>query len=360
MARSVEQSKEIQDFIIYNVEANPSDIGRLVAEKFVLSRVAVWNRLRALIEAGVLKADGNTKARRYELRTIAANTTTIHITQDTSEDQIWLREVKPHVVGVRENVFTICAHGTTEILNNAIDHSQSTTANIFVHRNAAEIIIRIMDYGVGIFNKIQKALNLNDPRHAILELTKGKLTTDKSKHSGEGIFFTSRMFDAFFIYSGTLAFTRHRSTDDWLVESDGPPINGTHVIMRIATNATQTAKEIFDKYRAELDEFGFSKTNIPLVLLKYEGEQLISRSQAKRLVSRIDDFREVILDFKGITSIGQAFADEVFRVYRREKPLVNIRPVNMNTEVIRMIQRVISGNVGDDLNYYLKEIMAQP
>lgn len=357
MALSSIKSKEMQEFIIFNVKDHPTDIGRIAMEKFGLSRVAVVSRLRSLLKAGTLTAEGNTKARRYALAVMSANRKTLQLTPLTSEDQVWMEEVRPHISGVKENVLNICAHGVTEMFNNVIDHSESTTTMLSVHRTAAEVTINIRDYGVGIFNKIQKALNLRDPQHAILELTKGKLTTDKSKHTGEGIFFTSRMFDIFVISSGTLVFQRYRGTDDWLIESDGAPVNGTDVLMQIATNATHTTKEIFDTYRAELDEFGFSKTIIPLGLMKYEGEQLISRSQAKRLMSRVDQFREVILDFKGITSIGQAFADEVFRIYRREHPQMHVYPMHMNAEVIRMIQRVVSENTEDDLNEYLGKAM---
>ncbi|MGH7274100.1 MAG: STAS-like domain-containing protein, partial [Nitrospiria bacterium] len=124
------------------------------------------------------------------------------------------------------------------------------------------------------------------------------------------------------------------------------------------TNATHTTKEIFDKYRTEFDEFGFSKTIIPLVLLKYEGEQLISRSQAKRLMAHVDKFGEVVLDFKGITNIGQAFADEVFRIYRREHPSVHVYPIHMTDEVIRMIQRIVAENPPDRLNQYLESSLS--
>ncbi len=93
------------------------------------------------------------------------------------------------------------------------------------------------------------------------------------------------------------------------------------------------------------------------MLLKYEGEQLISRSQAKRLVARIDQFQEVILDFKGITSIGQAFADEVFRIYRREHPNVHIYPINFTPEVIGMIKRVISES-GESYDEFFKDLRA--
>lgn len=359
MSEREKRSKEVRDFIIYNVKNHPVDISRVTAEKFGLSRVTVANHVRSLIKEGILTATGETKARRYELKTLTFLEKTLPITAETQEDEIWSNLVKPNLLGVPKNVLDICAHGFTEMFNNVIDHSESTTAKILVTRNAARIIMEVRDYGIGIFNKIQKVFNLAEPQHAILELTKGKITTDKSRHSGEGIFFTSRMFNYFEIASGTLVFNRTKvgpfPPDDWIMEAEQAPIQGTQVGMTIPTNATHTAKEIFDNYKAEFDEFGFSKTVIPLKLMRYEGEQLISRSQAKRLMAHVDKFREVILDFHGITEIGQAFADEVFRIYRREHPSVHVYPMNAGYDVIRMIKRVISEDSNDPLHEYFKD-----
>ena len=96
-------------------------------------------------------------------------------------------------------------------------------------------------------------------------------------------------------------------------------------------------QEVFDKYISEFDEGGFSATHVPLKLAKYEGEQLVSRSQAKRLLVRVDQFKEVLLDFEGITVIGQAFADEIFRVFQREHPSIHILCINANNDVEKMI-----------------------
>jgi anti-sigma regulatory factor (Ser/Thr protein kinase) len=359
MAVSKNISDEIRDFILFNVDEHPADIGRITTEKFGLSRVAVVNRLRSLVKEGMLKAEGNTKARKYTLEILAGNQRILELSPSLTEDQVWLEEIKPYLGDIPENVREICAHGVTEMFNNVIDHSESTTAKVIIGRTPTKVLINIRDYGVGIFNKVQKALNLADPKQAILELTKGKITTDKDHHTGEGIFFTSRMFDGYTISSGTLVFRRFSATDDWLMESDSAPINGTNIIMDIATNATHTAKDIFDRYRAEFDTFGFSKTNIPLVILRYEGEQLISRSQAKRLMARVDQFREVFLDFKGITTVGQAFADEVFRIYRRDHPLMHVIPTAMTLDVTRMIQRIVSENTTDELNQYLENYIAR-
>src|SRR5215472_1244229 len=102
-------------------------------------------------------------------------------------------------------------YGFTEIMNNAIEHSAGTKVNVSVDRNAITTHMYIHDDGQGIFKKIQRELGLHNEHDAVLELKKGKLTTDPVHHSGEGIFFTSRMFDNFSIHSGSVAYMH---TDD--------------------------------------------------------------------------------------------------------------------------------------------------
>jgi hypothetical protein len=77
----------------------------------------------------------------------------------------------------------ICHYGFTEMLNNAIDHSCGNTVMISVERNAEFIAIDIKDDGEGIFNHVARLMNLSDPREAILEFSKGKLTTDPDNQS---------------------------------------------------------------------------------------------------------------------------------------------------------------------------------
>src|SRR5438067_215023 len=79
-------------------------------------------------------------------------------------------------------------------------------------------IPRLVDDGVGIFEKIRRQCKLDDHRQAILELSKGKLTTDPERHTGQGIFFTSRIFDEFLIRSDHFIFGHFRKEGDWLVE----------------------------------------------------------------------------------------------------------------------------------------------
>jgi hypothetical protein len=75
-------------------------------------------------------------------------------------------------------------------------------------------------------------------------------------------------------------------------------------------------------------------------LAQHEGENLVSRSQAKRLVRRFERFHTIVLDFDGVAEIGQAFADELFRVFTVAHPTVAMIPMNTSREVQAMIDRV--------------------
>ena len=84
---------------------------------------------------------------------------------------------------------------------------------------------------------------------------------------------------------------------------------------------------------------GFSKTQIPLRQC-FESSPG-SRSQAKRLCSRLDRFREVTLDFTGLDWIGQGFAHQLFVVFQNEHPDIRLLPVGMSEDVEKMIRHVL-------------------
>ncbi|MBI3056341.1 MAG: STAS-like domain-containing protein, partial [Betaproteobacteria bacterium] len=100
----------------------------------------------------------------------------------------------------------------------------------------------------------------------------------------------------------------------------------------------RTVKKVFDQFSTGND-YGFNKTVVPVKLAKYGNDQLISRSQAKRLLARVELFKMVLFDFTGIKTIGQAFSDEIFRVFARQHPEIELIPVHANSQVKRMIER---------------------
>ena len=341
-----ERSRKIRNFIIDKVEKHPKDIGLLVAEKFGISRQAASKHLSRLSTEGILNKIGATKARSYELANIIDITKTYRHSSLESEDVIWRECFLPSLKDiVPKNVLEICQYGFTEMLNNVIDHSEAKRVIINVRFNSKNITIMIMDSGIGVFQKIQSHFKLEDQRQAILELAKGKLTSDPERHSGEGIFFSSRMFDQYTLSSDKISYIRFNE-DDWLVETFEKAVHGTEVFMSISIDSKREMIKVFDKYASGDGDYSFNRTHVPVELARYEGEKLVSRSQAKRLLARFDRFKEVFLNFKGVESIGQAFADEVFRVFRNENPDIKIVWVNTTPEVDKMIQRAISAASG--------------
>ena len=146
-----------------------------------------------------------------------------------------------------------------------------------------------------VFSIVESKLRKGGMRN--WELSKGKLTTDPVNHTGEGIFFSSRMFDEYAILSGGVYFSHeYNKPEDWIMERNNP-ITGTTVFMKMANNSARKIKSVFDDYASGVD-YGFDKTVVPVSLARYGNEWLVSRSQAKRLLARIDRFKIVILDFE--------------------------------------------------------------
>lgn len=187
---------------------------------------------------------------------------------------------------------------------------------------------------------MRQEFGFEDEQQAALELAKGKLTTDEQRHSGEGIFFTSRMFDVFSIFSRGFAFLHENN--DWIAETeDSENTNGTAVRMKINLESTRTTHGVFDQF-ASGEDYGFVRTMVPVKLAKYGDENLVSRSQAKRVLARLERFKIVLLDFKGVTTIGQAFADEVFRVFNLTHPNVQFEVIHANNKINKVIEHVKS------------------
>lgn len=255
------------------------------------------------------------------------------------EDRIWNQHVAPLLKELPENVQDIWHYGFTEMFNNALDHSSGKKVIVNVNQTSTDIEISLQDDGAGIFKKIQKALDLYDERHAVLELAKGKFTTDPENHTGQGIFFSSRMFDEFSIVSGKVYFShKYPKNEDWILEVPEQS-QGTLVMMQLAKNSTRIAADVFDSFASADNDYAFSKTIVPVRLAQYGDDKLVSRSQAKRLLARIDKFKIVIFDFSDVESIGQAFADEIFRVFAKAHPKIEIHAINDIEIVQKMIKR---------------------
>jgi len=327
------------------IAADGHRVGARLAQSAGLSRQVASGYLQALIRDGLVDAEGTTRARVYRLKTLA-EVERRYPREGLQEDLVWREFIAPVVARLPQNVRDIWHYATTEMINNAIDHSGADDVQVEVRKNALHTEVVVADEGEGIFLKIQRALKLHDPREAILELAKGKLTTAPERHTGEGIFFTSRVLDFFEIESHHLRFSHAQRVDDAIAEqtADTP---GTRVRMRLANESPRELRAVFDAF-TNADEYSFDKTVVPLRLAQYEGENLVSRSQAKRVAHRFERFKRVELDFTGVSEIGQAFADELFRVFVAEHPQIRVVPINTSPAVAQMIRRAVAAGAAQN------------
>ena len=322
------RGEEIRYFILENITEN-SNIAAMTSARFSISIPAVYKHIDRLVSENQISK----KAGRYVLLS-RQHKYLYKMEEALSEDAVWEKDIKKHFASVPKNVWNIWAYGFLEIFNNAIDHSNGKKINVVINENRVFTTMSIQDDGIGIFNKIKKGFKLIDEKDALLELAKGKRTTDKTQHSGQGIFFTSKVFDAFYIASNDLTY------GNTLCSAPVPRTkSSTYVYMRLANNSSKILKDVFDKFSSEIPG-DFDRTVIPVSLVN--STDLVSRSQARRVLSGLELFKEVILDFTDIEYIGQAFADEIFRVFKNMNPSTLITAQNTNEEVLYMINRAIN------------------
>ena len=337
------RAEEIRSFILNNIPEHPKNIVAVTAAHFSVSRTTVHRHLTRLLKDKKILKTGTTVRAVYTLFSSRNKNLEIKIQKDTDEDKIWKENLEGDFSSLTENVLYICNYGFTEIYNNAIEHSEGEQILVTTKWNNDSVKISISDDGVGIFKKIKRTLNLEDERESILHLSKGKFTTDPERHTGEGIFFTSRCFDKFWIMANGLIYHKCNDLDDWFFETrDDKQENGTCVVMEIRTDSKRSVEKLFAEY-SNMDPVDgikrFDKTHILVSLSKFGEEHYISRSQAKRILVGLDKFREVILDFRNIRTIGQGFVDEVFRVFQRKHRGLQIKYINANDNIQFMIER---------------------
>ncbi len=310
---------DIATFVLNHVTQHPSDITRVVAKRFGISRQAAHRHVANLVDQGALLVRGRTRGRHYALGVQLDWSRAFPMGASFQEDVVWRNDIAPVLAPLPDHVREIWAHGFTHLLNNAAAHAGGRRVTVSITNRGRSTRALVIDDGVGIFRKLQRAFGLLDERHARLELAKGRLTTDPAGHQGQGLGLVSRLFDDCQIVSGGLTLSNRPTSEvEWLTEFDDFQA-GTAVVLHLATDSPRSAREVPAS----------SVTTVPVRLAVYGDEPLISRSQARRLMARLEDVPHVELDFAEVPAVGEAFADEIFRVFRAQHPDVQITAVNL-------------------------------
>lgn len=310
-----------------------------------ISRQALNKHLRDLVRDGKVVKEGITRGAVYRLakqrdaRQQARSRQRKYSLKGLEEDRV-LRE-SDEALGLRrdlgKNAWRILYYGFTEMLNNAIEHSESVECDVKIEIDQYTVRFRVRDHGIGVFHSIASKFDLRDENAAVGELIKGKTTTMKERHSGEDLFFTSKCADRLSLRSHRVVLIFDTARKDVFVQ-EKRFLKGTEVTFEIRRRTRRSLEKVFETYAPEEFEHRFERT---WVLVKLFQEEYVSRSEARRLLSGLDRFKEVRLDFKGVKSIGQGFADEVFRVFLNTHPDIRLKVENLGLILRPMVLHVV-------------------
>lgn len=346
MSFQEEKRNSIKRYLLEKIRNEDIEYNIKTIENFGVSITTVRQYIKELLEQGILE-ENIEKRCGYQLA--AQEYCFSYNTSDyLNEDKIYRSDIWPVIEKLSTNAKDIWMYAFTEMMNNAIEHAKAKNIRCRVIQDALYTEISIADDGIGIFKNIQNYLEREcgypaDVEDAILELHKGKFTTQREEHSGEGIFFVSKVIRKFAIWSQAHVFVSGRYSEEELIQSHLIAYYtklssiGTMVVMKLENDTDQTLKKVFNTF-APIEK-GFVKTIIPLKQVCPYGEP-IARSQARRIVYRLEQFKQVEIDCRDIEFMGQGFADEVFRVFQNKYPKVKLEVTNANETVLGMIRHV--------------------
>ncbi len=323
-----------------------------LAEHLHVSRQRAFQLLSKLVFEGRAVRVGERRGRRYALPNMPFEIRDrIDLTLDNKKlkEHEVLMNIRDRFVPLKlvsENVRSIFDYAFSEMLNNAIEHSESSRITVSVIASGrvadgspSQFTFIIRDYGIGAFRNLMKKRTLSSELEAMQDVLKGKITTSPEAHSGQGIFFTSKAADRFSLRSYGWEMRVDNLIPDIFFLADQVPAEGTEVRFDINYHSMRHLIDVFRAFESEDGSQDFDRTEIHVRLFMH-GTIHVSRSQARRILVGLENFKRVTLDFDRVPTIGQAFADEIFRVFCLKCPQVRIQAVNTNEVVKFMIDRV--------------------
>jgi len=316
--------------------AHVSDLASHVAERTGITRRTANKALRTLVDLNWLVREGTPRQPRFRpglLRQVVRR----YPLAGLEEDIPWSRDFAPFFT-LPANVLRMVQHVFCELVNNAVDHSEGQSVTVSLRQTPSHVQLLVSDDGRGVFDKIHEAFSLESPSIAMLELSKGKLTSQPQRHTGRGLFFSSKLADIFDLHANEVAFQRRAWDEGSWSPGKAMKRQGTSVYAAISLDTTRTLDEVLKAYSADGSSYAFERTVVPLRLITSGIAGLESRAQARRVAARLNQFRRAEVDFSGVPHIGHGFADELFRVLA--DPEATLIPVNMSPAVAAMVGSV--------------------
>lgn len=305
-----------------------------------ISRRRATQLLRKLVALQWLTTIGSPRKLHYQpgaLRQVVRR----YALDGLQEDLPWRHDFAPRF-DLPLEVARMAEHIFTELLNNAIDHSGGTNVTVSMRQTPLQVQLLVSDDGCGLFERVAQGFDIDDPHRVMLELSKGKLTSSPDRHSGHGLFFASRLSDIFDLHANASAFQCCSWGPRAWKPRRGASRQGTSVYAALTLDTSRTLDGVLRAHSSSGSDYTFERTSVALNLLTggQPGALLTSRAEAKRAVHRLAQFRHAEIDFSGIGQLGHGFADEMFRVFARAQPGLEISAVGMAAQVAAMVNSV--------------------
>ncbi len=196
------------------------------------------------------------------------------------EDLPWQRDFAPHF-SLPPAVARMAQHAFSELLDNVIEHSGGTHVAVSMRTTALHLQLLVSDDGCGVFERIQQRFGIGDSTMAMLELSKGKLTSAPDRHGGHGLFFTSRLADVFDVHANHRAFQcRGWDRHSWH-PTKAVAREGTSIYIAINLDTPRTLDQVLQAHSRSAEGHGAESTCVPLPLTTGPQTRLVSRTQAK-------------------------------------------------------------------------------
>ena len=194
MSFQEEKRESIKRYMLEKIREDDKDFIHKTRDNFQISITTVKRYIKECLEKAVL-AECCEALCGYRLTTTTWSFCYYPSERPLDEDEIYYNDIYSLLEGNSEESKSIWYYSFSEIMNNAIEHAKCEEIQCVVMRDYLYTEISILDDGIGIYKNIQMYLQEKyeksfSYRDVLLELYKGKMTTNPICHSGEGIFFS--------------------------------------------------------------------------------------------------------------------------------------------------------------------------
>lgn len=205
MSFTEKKREGIKKYILRKITLDDADVIAKTKDNFGISLTSVKRYLQETVDSGGVRKIEEQNCGYCLAEQIFSYTVSL-AERRAVEDELYVSYIAGHIEHCSKKAVRIWQYTCEEILNNAIEHAQGDKLYIEVRTNTLYTTIVVVDDGIGTFHTLltyMKAHSWEDPgiEEALVELYKGKITSREENHSGEGIFFSSKMLDEFTLWS---------------------------------------------------------------------------------------------------------------------------------------------------------------